>query len=302
MTIEIVLATYNGEKYLAAQLESILTQDFTDWKLLIRDDASTDKTLAILTEYEQKYPDRIAVQKGEKKRLGIVGNFSALLTATTASYVMCCDQDDVWLPSKISLTFAGMQELEKAHGSTVPLLVHTDSIIVNEGLETIADSFNAHHKLAAFDSPFSRLLVQNTVQGCTIMVNRALLALALPIAPIARMYDMWLAQVAVGLGHIGYSEQATVQYRQHGKNAVGTRKKTLREKVGHIQTMMEYNVAQAVLFHERFEKQLSENNKRIVKAFSKMPDHGFFKRRFVLTRNNILRQPAWENVPMLMFL
>ena len=301
MTIDIVLATYNGERYIAAQIDSIFAQDYTDWRLVIRDDASADKTPEILAEYEKKHPDRIWVLKGEKKRLGIVGNFSTLLTATTAPYVMCADQDDVWLPGKISLTLAGMQELEKTHGNTTPLLVHTDSTIVNEKLETLAASFGAHHKLNPFDSPFPRLLVQNTVQGCTVMVNRALLALALPIPPVARMYDMWLALVAASMGYIGYIEQATVKYRQHSANALGVRKKTLRERVGNIQNMMESNVTQAVLFHDRFEKQLSDDNRKIVRAFSKMPDHGFFKRRIVLVQNNILRQPAWENVPMLVF-
>jgi len=301
MTIEIVLATYNGEKYVAAQIDSILAQDYPEWKLLVRDDASTDRTPVILVEYEQKYPERIAVLKGEKKRLGIVGNFSALLTATTAPYVMCADQDDVWLPNKINLTLAGMRELETSHGKTTPLLVHTDSTIVNERLEVIAKSFALHHKLNPFFSPFSRLLVQNTVQGCTVMVNRALLGLALPIPPVARMYDMWLAQIAAGLGHMGYIEQSTVKYRQHSANAVGTRKKMLREKVGHIQNMMEGNVTQALLFFDRFEKQLSEENRKTVKTFSKLPDYGFFKRRFILLRYNILRQPGWENLPMLMF-
>ncbi len=301
MTVEIVLATYNGAKFLEAQIESILAQDYQDWRLIIRDDASTDATAAIIEQYEHKLPERILVLRGEKKRLGIVNNFSALLEATTAPYVMFADQDDVWLPHKISLTLTGMKELEKQHGDKTPLLIHTDSGIVNETLQPVADSFNAHHKLSAHLSPFTRLLVQNTVQGCTMMVNRPLLMLALPVPSRARMYDMWLAQVAAGMGHIGYVDQQTVKYRQHAGNAIGVRGKTLREKVGHIQNMMEANVMQAILLRDRYEEKLSEPNRKVVQQFTRMPDYGFLKRRLVLVRNNILRQPGWENVPMLVF-
>lgn len=301
MTIDIVLATYNGAKFLDAQIESILAQDHQDWRLIIRDDASTDSTAAVIEKHEHTFPDRILVLRGEKKRLGIVGNFSALLEATTAPYVMFADQDDVWLPHKISLTLTGMKELEKQHGDKTPLLIHTDSSIVDEKLQPVADSFNAHNKLSAHLSPFPRLLVQNTAQGCTMMVNRALLALALPLPPRARMYDMWLAQVAAGLGQIGYIEQQTLKYRQHGANAVGARSKTLREKVGHIQNMMEANVLQGILLRDRYEDKLSEVNRQALQQFIKMPDYGFFRRRFVLVRYSILRQPGWENLPMLVF-
>ena len=301
MAIDIVLATYNGAKYLEAQIESILAQDHQDWRLIIRDDASTDATPTLIANYEQKFPERIQVLKGEKKRLGIVGNFSALLAATTNQYVMCADQDDVWLPNKLSITLTGMKELEKKHGEQTPLLVHTDSSIVDAALQPVADSFNAHHKLSAHLSPFARLLVHNTVQGCTTMVNRALLTLALPIPPVARMYDMWLAQVAAGTGQVGYIEQSTLRYRQHGSNVVGTRKKTLREKVGHIQNMMEGNVTQAIMLRDRIADKLNEPNRAALEQFTKLPDYGFLRRRFVLMRNNILRQPGWENVPMLVF-
>lgn len=301
MTVDIALATYNGARYLKEQIESILAQDYQDWRLIVRDDASTDGTPTLLAAYEESCPGRIEVIKGDKKRLGIVGNFSAALTATSAPYVMCADQDDVWLPHKLSLTLAGMKELEALHGSDVPLLVHTDSEIVDSALQPVAESFAAFHKLKPEQSPLAKLLVQNTVQGCTMMVNRALLNLALPIPHVVRMYDMWMAQVAAGLGHIGYIEQATVQYRQHVANALGIRKKTLREKVGHIQNMMEGNVTQAILLQERIGERLKEHDQKLLKLFSKLPDYGFLKRRLILTQNAIMREPRWQNIPMLLF-
>ncbi len=301
MTVEIVLATYNGEAFLSEQIESILAQDYADLRLIIRDDGSTDGTCAIIEAYEHKYPERIRVLRGEKKRLGIVQNFSALLEATTAPYVMCADQDDVWASNKITITMLGMAELEKEWGGDVPLLVHTDSTITDMALAPTAKSFAQHHKLKPEHSPFARVLIQNTVQGCTMMVNRALLALALPIPVAVRMHDMWLALVASGLGHMGYIGQATLQYRQHGSNVVGVRKKTLRERVGHIQNMMESNVTQAVLFQDRFSKLLSDENRKLVAALVKMPDHGFVKRRLVLIHHHMMREPAWQNIAMLLF-
>lgn len=303
MTIDIVLATYNGAAYLAQQLDSILAQDETDWRLLVRDDSSKDTTGAILSEYAQRYPDKILLIKNDGKRLGITENFNALLTAATAEYVMCADQDDVWLPQKVSLTLKGMKRMEQQFGADMPLLVHTDSIVVDEVLNELAKSRGGKLKLNPDNSPLSRLLVQNTVQGCTMMMNRPLLSQALPIPPSVRMYDMWIAQVAAALGQIGYIEQATVKYRQHRGNAVGAAggKKTLREKVGHIQHMMEANVTQAVLLLDRLGDRLNDENTALLKAFSKILDQGFIARRRILSDNKILREPAWQNIPLMLF-
>lgn len=296
MNVDIVLATYQGATYLREQIESILAQDYADWRLLIRDDASTDDTLAIVQAYAAAHPGRIEVLGGERKRLGLTGNFSALLSETTAPYVMCCDQDDVWLPHKISVTLGGMREMEKQCGAEVPLLVHTDAHIVDKALNLIAPSFVRHHQLNPEHNGLNRILVQNTVQGCAAMMNRPLLRYALPLPPVVRMHDMWLALVASGLGEIGYIDQPTLRYRQHATNAVGARKKTLRERAATIQNMMEGNITQAVLFLDRCGDALKPEDRALVKCFSTLPDKGFLRRRILLLRHGFLREPRWQNL------
>src|SRR5205085_8699781 len=104
--ITILLATYNGEKYIDEQLQSLLNQTYTNWHLIIRDDNSTDGTPAILASYQQQYPEKITIMPNKGANLGSVLNFNALLTfAHNAHYIMFCDQDDQWLPDKIEVTY-----------------------------------------------------------------------------------------------------------------------------------------------------------------------------------------------------
>lgn len=303
MKVDIALATYNGAAYLREQLESILAQDYKDWRLFIRDDGSTDGTLAILDEYAAKHPEKIRLLPGDnKKPLGINGNFSALLAATSAPYVMCADQDDTWYPNKISLTLSGLQELEREQGSTVPLLVHTDVTVTNEVLEVVYPSRMKHYRVQPEQSSLSRLLIQNTVQGCTMMMNRALLSAALPIPQGVRIYDMWLAQVAAALGDIGYIDRSTMSYRQHKSNVIGARKKTVREQVGTLQAGMDANVTQAILLADKVKDAVSEPVRELLQVFCKIHDKGFFEKRRIMIENRILRFPAWQNVPLLLMM
>ena len=111
--ISICMATYNGEKYLKEQLDSILAQVNTDWKLLIRDDGSEDSTIEIIEDYAEKYPDKIELTTDSFGRLGPCMSFSRLLDLADAEYIMFCDQDDVWLSNKIALTLGAMKQAEQ---------------------------------------------------------------------------------------------------------------------------------------------------------------------------------------------
>lgn len=299
MKVDILLATYNGATYLAQQLDSIAAQDFTDWQLIVRDDLSTDITPVLLEEFARRHPGRVTLLPSEK-RLGAVGNFGALLMASTAEYVMCCDQDDVWLPDKISLTLSTMQALEEKYGRGVPLLVHTDAEVVDASLTRLHASHAALHALDPAFSPLNRLLMQNTVQGCTMMMNRALLTRALPIPVEARMHDMWLALAAAAFGHIAYVPQATMQYRQHAGNEVGVGKKTV-ERLRSVKQGMNENAAQAAALLSRFGGEMDAQTKQAVSALATLQQHGFIAKRYILLRYGLLRRPLWQNLAVLLF-
>ncbi len=136
-TVAVLMATYNGERYVAEQIQSILRQTYPAWTLFVRDDGSQDGTAGIVEQFALQHSTRIRVVPNQEGRLGVDKNFSTLLGAAEAEYYMFCDQDDVWLPNKIENTLACMQSLEKDEGDRTPLLVYTDLRPVDEHLREI---------------------------------------------------------------------------------------------------------------------------------------------------------------------
>jgi len=221
----ILMATYNGSRYLGQQIKSIQNQEHKKWELLVRDDDSCDKTQGLLEEIARK-ESRLKLISDGLGRLGPADNFGVLMQfayRTGANYVMFADQDDVWLPDKISRQMQLMEELEQVHGD-IPILVHSDLAVVDKHLKRIHSSLMAyqgiHHEST---DPLKVLLVQNFVTSCATLVNRHLLQVVQPLPKGVLMHDWWLAQCAAACGLIGYIKDATVLYRQHGENIVGAK-------------------------------------------------------------------------------
>jgi rhamnosyltransferase len=223
--ISIILASFNGASFLSAQLDSLITQSESQWKLLIRDDGSTDNTLNIIKDYQQK-DDRIQLLDQTQGVSGsALANFSTLLSEAYkqgTDYVFCCDQDDVWEPEKLQLMLARLKQLEGKEKA--PSLLHHDLAVVNETLEPIADSFINMMQLQPSDehNP-QRLISRNEVTGCAMACNRALLKIALPISSQAVMHDWWLALCAGYFGRLAFMPDTLVKYRQHSANTIGAK-------------------------------------------------------------------------------
>lgn len=221
--ISILLASYNGEKYIAKQIESLLNQTEQRFVLYICDDCSTDRTYEIEKKYAEQYPEKIVLYRNEKNTGSAKHNFIRMMIEHKDDYVMLCDQDDVWIPEKVEITLKKMQALEKEYGKTMPLLVHTDLRVVNEKLQLIHPSFarmmNADYKKTLFKNQ----IVQNTLTGCTVMYNKALAELIIGEPKFMVMHDWWLMLIASCFGHIEALPIQTILYRQHGNNLVGTR-------------------------------------------------------------------------------
>ncbi len=219
MTVDLCLATYQGARHLPSLLTSLQGQSVRDWRLLIRDDGSTDGTRPLLARFAQKEP-RVRLLEGGR-RLGASDNFEAVLGASDADYVALVDQDDVWLPGKLASSLARMRALEARHGA-VPLLTHTDAQVVDERLEVLAPSlWRWLGSDPAEATTLRRLLVQNVVPGCTMLCNRRLLDAAGRFPPEARHHDWWLILVARVRGQLGAVREPQLLYRQHGANAIG---------------------------------------------------------------------------------
>lgn len=224
-TVEILLAAYNGERFLREQLDSLLAQTWEQWHLTVSDDGSTDGTSAILDGYAAQYPDRIRRVRHEGRFGNACDHFFWLMKECGASYMMFCDQDDVWHPDKVEKTMRALLEAEEEAGADTPVLVFTDLTPVDERLQLIAPSLMKMQKQYTDVIDYRALLMQNIVTGCATGINRALAALAGQCTDTSQviMHDWWLGVVAARFGRVVYLDESTMLYRQHGGNSVGAK-------------------------------------------------------------------------------
>lgn len=230
--IAILLSTYNGEKFLGEQLDSLLAQSHSNFVLVVRDDGSTDCTLSILDSYAQENADRIHLLPKDGNNLGASGGFAFLIDyvlnnksalAIESAYMMFCDQDDTWFPDKIEKLLAAMLATEEADDARLPILVHSDLEVVSEQNTVIAKSLINYQGLEIERNTFPNLVISNLVTGCTALINEPLAKKALPIPVEAIMHDWWLALVATAFGKLVYLDIPLVHYRQHGNNTIGAK-------------------------------------------------------------------------------
>ena len=223
--ISIALGIYNGSRFLEQQVKSIFSQQFHHWNLLVRDDHSQDNSIQIL-KCLCADKNQISIDQEKFENQGAIKNFSVLLEesmSTSSEYVALADQDDVWDPNKLSEQLSLMKQVE-AKFPDQPVLIYSDMEVVDESLNLIAPSYMQYQGIQHETSnPLRVLLAQNFVTGCTILVNRQLLKIALPIPDEAQMHDWWLALCAATFGQIAYVNKPLLKYRQHGSNEVGAK-------------------------------------------------------------------------------
>jgi glycosyltransferase involved in cell wall biosynthesis len=219
--LSVAMCTYNGARYLSAQLESIARQTCLPDELIICDDHSTDATPAIVEQFRKTAPFRVRLFHNPV-RLGVVANFSKAITLTTGRYIALSDQDDIWLPKRLEHSLLTIRTAEESYGPHTPLLVHTDLSVLGESGNIISPSFMRFQNLQHVTSDALRvLLTQNFVTGCTVLMNATLKLSATPIPAPALMHDWWFALVAAAIGKIVFLDEQTILYRQHGSNTIG---------------------------------------------------------------------------------
>lgn len=230
-TVDILLATYNGARYLPELLESLALQSHRDWRLIVRDDGSSDGSLELIQKWAEDTPQEIEVLSDGDRGLGAGGNFARLLCASHSPYFAFCDQDDIWLPDKVSRLLEETVRAEREIGSDVPILTHCDLTVVGESLEVLHPSFweqqgftvRGLRRGAGALSVRKSLVMRNFVTGCAMMGNARLRALSDPVPPDCVMHDWWVALVAGFLGEIRTVDAPCILYRQHGSNALGAK-------------------------------------------------------------------------------
>jgi len=301
--ILVLLPVYNGEKYLAEQIDSILAQTHRDLLLVCRDDGSTDASLALLQDYAQRYPDQVIVLQDGKGNLGASGSFSALMQWALANYgeqtdafVALADQDDIWHLNKLETCLQALLGTQ-VESPLVPVLVHSDLRVVTAEGEEISPSLMQFQGLDPARTWFAAQLISNTVTGCTSLMNMALLKKALPVPADAVMHDWWLSLVASAFGRLVFVPQALVEYRQHGRNTLGARehkkaslnlltfKKLFQLKQNpEAQKLFEDAAAQARAFEVRFETELDQKDRGIVADVKRLPQLGLWQQRLLFRK------------------
>ncbi|HHS2822168.1 TPA: glycosyltransferase family 2 protein [Streptococcus agalactiae] len=281
MKVNILMATYNGEKFLAQQIESIQKQTFKEWNLLIRDDGSSDKTCDIIRNFTAKDSRIRFINENEHHNLGVIKSFFMLVNYEVADFYFFSDQDDVWLPEKLSVSL----EAAKHKASDVPLLVYTDLKVVNQELNILQDSMiraQSHHA----NTTLLPELTENTVTGGTMMINHALAEKWFTPNDIL-MHDWFLALLAASLGEIIYLDLPTQLYRQHDNNVLGARTmdkrfKILREGSKSIFTrywkLIHDSQKQASLIVDKYGDIMTANDLELIKCFIKIDKQPFMTR------------------------
>lgn len=283
--IDVLLATYNGEKYLERQLVSVLDQG-VDVRILIRDDGSTDSTRTIINRFAALRPDVIHPVRDARGNLGVIGNFAVLLDLSTAPYLMFCDQDDVWLPGKIADSLDAMRAAETEFGTNTPVLVYTDAVVADDEARPVAPSFFDFIGVDPRPHDLKTIMLFNRVIGCTAMLNRALVLGASPIPAEATMHDWWFALYAAAFGQMRFIPRGTLLYRQHGGNQVGAQRYGLATllrigptRIRNVRRNLHRAIEQAAVFIDRFGARLDVRQRRLLQGYADLPKRSWLVRR-----------------------
>lgn len=239
LTVSVALCTHNGARFVEAQVQSILNQTVLPDELVVSDDASTDDTLALISQlFDELADDDPARQMrveiiANGSPLGVVPNFQQALLACTSQLIALCDQDDVWHSDRVAVAVARFAVADR-------MLVHSDARLIDGAGVPLGHSLydalgvTARERTeAASGDEFAVLLRRNLVTGATTMIRREVLAAAVPF-PQHWVHDEWIAMIAASIGTGELLDTELVDYRQHGGNQIGVQRLGVRGKVGRI--------------------------------------------------------------------
>ncbi len=266
--IAVVMSTYNGQDYVAQQVESVLLQEGVDFGIFVRDDGSTDNTVTILEHLAQASKVPMVIERGRNR--GVVGSFFCAMRMVSPEYthIALCDQDDVWHPNKLARAMEVLDNLSQEK----PSLYCSEYNFCNELMERTGTS-----SLNRIGITPSRMLYENVCSGNTMVFNRALLALVLEHG-LDEVYchDWWLALAASFFGSIAYDTEPCLEYRRTGSNASPTGSSPLRLLAFRVRTFLaggefERINRQNLAFLNEYGPMLTKEQRRLLYAFTQGP-------------------------------
>lgn len=304
---DLLMATYNSARFLRPMVRSIKAQRNKDFRLIVRDDGSSDETVEILLEELRDFDVPTVLLTGEPSG-SAKANFTRLLHLSTAPYAMYADADDVWDETKVEVTLQALRQAEARWGAETPIYVHSDARVVNgDGVET-APSYRGFKRMGDLRRfTFANMLVCAPMIGCTAGSNRALNLLArdTPLDAVTG-HDWWMLLVAAAFGRVETIDQPTMSYRVHGNNISAPKKADLGQylvasgKVAKVRRGMDLRRAQAKALVDRFGDSLPGEIRQSVERFVATGDQGFLARRLTLLSGGYLYRDLPRNVAMLL--
>jgi glycosyltransferase involved in cell wall biosynthesis len=306
-SISILLCTYNGEKFLQAQLDSLLNQSFKTIEILIFDDASDDATPQIIETYSTLHAN-ISLHINPQ-RLGFIINFehaiTYCLTHSPSDYIALCDQDDIWHPHKLTTSLKALKKLETRYPN-FPALVHCDLRLINADNQQIHPSFFASkHLIFPNKKAVSTLLGYNGVMGNTLLINRHLAKICLPFPSQLKYHDYWISLINELFGKRKTIQQPLIDYRIHNKNTSNNRQSNPHHWKNNDYTIIDKKLAipflcdrREPIIHHLLQKypEISANDRILLLQFHRYlsTDMGRIEAILFLFKNKFLKE-NWKH-------
>ncbi|WP_257669530.1 glycosyltransferase family 2 protein [Parapedobacter tibetensis] len=276
------MATYNGEAYLKDQLESLLRQTFAHWKLTIHDDGSSDNTLAIIRDYQQR-DNRIHLLDDGVSGLGSAKNYLHLMQHVDGEYYMFCDQDDIWLENKVARMVDAISRYSK------PAAVYTNAYLYKDADITPQKSTTIHPSTVR-----NTLFFNSGIQGCAVIINHQLLEMLRPFPDHVAMHDHLITMGAVSLGTMTYLDEVHMLYRQHRLNVTGNQLNGYLRKAKSflcdgkpVIDRAHYEANES--FYQRYYDLLDESTKELFRAYFRYANsRSVSERLFILLKNRFV--------------
>jgi glycosyltransferase involved in cell wall biosynthesis len=221
--VAILLSTYNGQRFLSVQLDSLLRQTYPKISICIRDDGSSDNTRDVIKTYEEKFADKVNLLQDELGHVGVYRSFRTLIGKCSADYYLFCDQDDIWDQNKVDILVQEINALGEKYSSKSPCLICSDYRIINEANELIVPS--AFKEYGLKHKELVAGLFQGFVPGCTMIFNKPARKLFLKYDGF-ELHDNQILILTAIFGQIGFCSVQSMSYRVHSRNAIGLRERT----------------------------------------------------------------------------
>lgn len=293
MKVNILMSTYNGQRFLSEQICSIQEQTYRDWTLLIRDDGSSDQTREIIREFVRQDSRIQFIDADTNDNLGVIKSFHRLVHYDVADYYFFSDQDDVWLPNKLEVSLKKAQ----TYPVDLPLMIYMDLKVVSQDLEIMTESMirsQSHHA----NTELVQELTENTVTGGVSMINHCLAKMWQETEGIL-MHDWYLALLASAFGKLSFIDQPGELYRQHSDNVLGARtlSKRLKKWFRPHRLFRAYwdliKKSQQQASH-LLKMPLSQSNRELIEAFVTIMDKPMFERYQTLKKYGLKKNKTFH--------